>query len=67
MLITTSESTPQTYTLATGYTCPVSGALTINNAAITYTGSIKLDLTNSQTQTFASCGALAQEGGVCTF
>jgi hypothetical protein len=67
MTISTSETTPQTFTLASGYTCPVAGSLSINNATIAYGASIQVGLTNNQTQTFATCAALAQEGGVCTF
>ncbi len=65
--IATSPATPWTYTLATGYLCPVSGELKSNNATITYGPSIQLALTNNLKQTFVNCAALDQTGGVCAF
>jgi hypothetical protein len=65
--ITTPDATPRTYTLLTGYSCPVSGSVQFNNSSITYGTSIQVSLTNNTPQIFADCAALSAASGVCAF
>lgn len=65
MNIITDEATPRTFSTVTGFTCPASGAVRINNALTTYGTQIQVAIDGGSSQAFADCAALAAAGGVC--
>jgi Big-like domain-containing protein len=60
----TDMASPRIFTSAAGL-CPVSGAVLVNNGAITYGSPIVVTVSNGDMQSFTDCTALAQAGAVC--
>jgi hypothetical protein len=70
--LATDEADPLTYEFATGYSCPVSGTLTINNALIEFgtssgTATDIIVTVNGVSETYPSCTALEATGGMCAY
>ncbi len=62
-LMTFTTAVPRTF--AAGETCPSSGAMAINNAAITFGSPIQVDVTGAVPQSFATCEAMDALGAAC--
>jgi hypothetical protein len=71
MTISTDNATPRKFSTATGFTCPASGSVKINNATIKYDrvtqGAIPIQVTldDGASQTYADCAALDLTGAAC--
>ncbi len=68
----TDEADPLIYKSATGYSCPVSGTLSINNAVIEFgtssgTATDIIVTVNGSSEVYPSCTALEATGGMCVY
>lgn len=66
MTIATAANAPRTFTIATGFTCPASGSVKINNSTITYSRPIQVSIDGGSTESYADCAAMEAVGGICT-